>query len=541
MLPRRFPLLAKIVCWLVLNVALLVTVGWMIVQQQLRLGFDSLLAGRAGDRIRSVADLVLRDMNDSRPEEWNGVLAKFDSSYSVTFHLFTHDGTEVAGKAIVLPKEVIARLPQGPQGPPTQQGAPLRPRPGQRPPPPPGAPFPGPLGGPPERDFEDRPLDGRNPPPEQSPPPRPEARSQELAGLFHAGQPQRYWLLVRAPLRHQPPGSPVTLVLVSDTLSAGGLFFDFSPLILGGIAALLLSIIFWLPLVRSITSSIARLRDATIRIAEGKFDGRVEDKRRDEIGTLGTAINTMSERLAGLVHGQRRFLSDVAHELCAPISRLQLALGILEERANPADRERLLDLREEVDHMAGLVNELLSFSRAALGAQNIQLVPVNLLACLEKAARRESGGEERVAISCPPELAVRADSDLLQRAIGNLIRNAIRYAGEAGPITVTGTRTGEAIQIEVADCGPGVPPEALVQLFDPFFRVDTSRTRETGGVGLGLTIAKTCIASCNGTISASNRSPSGLRVMVLLQAADNDLQHSGREPGSSAQAEAGAA
>jgi two-component system sensor histidine kinase CpxA len=324
-------------------------------------------------------------------------------------------------------------------------------------------------------------------------------------------------LLARAPLKLDPPGSPVTLVLGSDTLSAGGLFVDLSPLALSGLAALILSIFFWLPLVRSITHSIARLRDATVSIAEGKFDVRVDEQRRDELGTLGSAINTMSERLAGLVHGQRRFLSDVAHELCAPIARLQVALGILEARANPADRERLLDLREEVDHMAGLVNELLSFSRAALGAQKVQLGPVNVLGCLEKAIRREAGGTDRIEIVCPPELTVRADVDLLQRVVGNLVRNAIRYAGDAGPITVTGSAHADEVRIDVADCGPGVPPESLNQLFDPFYRVDTARTRETGGLGLGLTIAKTCVASCRGTILAWNRQPSGLCVSVRLE------------------------
>jgi len=515
MIPRRFPLLAKIVCWLFLNVGLLVLVGWIVVQQQLRLGFDSLFAGRAGDRIRSVADLVVRELNDAPASEWTGILAKFDGSYPVSFHLFAHDGKEMAGRPITLPAEIVARLPQLPL---PGRGAPL-PRGDRRPPPPrrEDDPFGGPPGppGPPEAEF-----DLGNAQLDQMPPPHPGTHAPELAGFFHAGSPKRYWLLVRAPLSQPPPGGPFTLVLVSTTLGAGGLFFDLSPFLFSGVAALILSVFFWLPLIRGITYSIARLRDATVSIADGRFDVRVDDRRRDELGTLGAAINTMSERLAGLVTGQKRFLSDVAHELCAPLSRLQMALSILEARAGEEDRERFLDLREEVDQMASLVNELLSFSRAALGPQKVQLLAVNLRDCLEKAIHREASVSTQIALECEPDLAVYGNGDLLLRAFGNLLRNAIRYAGDAGPISFSAKVHGSEVQIDIVDSGPGVPAESLGQLFDPFYRVDTSRTRETGGVGLGLTIAQTCVTTCGGTITASNVYPHGLRVNVRLQKAE---------------------
>ena len=107
----------------------------------------------------------------------------------------------------------------------------------------------------------------------------------------------------------------------------------------------MLSVLFWLPLIRGITRSIAAMRAATARIAEGHFEVRVDARRSDELGSLGAAINGMSERLAGLVNGQRRFLSDVAHDLCAPLSRLQVGLGIIEQRTAETERERLHDVR----------------------------------------------------------------------------------------------------------------------------------------------------------------------------------------------------
>jgi two-component system, OmpR family, sensor histidine kinase CpxA len=542
-MPRRFPLFAKILCWFLLNIALLAFVGWLILQQQTRFGFDSLLAGRSGDRIRSVGALVEEELREKRPAEWAAVLRKFESAYPLYFHVFLRDGREIAGGPVTLPADVLARLARIPPGPPPPAGAPPQTREnppdgrfGRRPA--------RPLGGPPDGPPNDGPPNQRRPPPDEldgpddgpppvdgrpgppgediasfgdgMPPAHPIARTPEIVGFIRAGDPKRYWVLLRAQIDPRMPGGPPILVLVSGTLSAGGLILDYAPFLWAGVAALLLSALFWLPLIRSITRSIAAMRDATVNIADGRFDVRVDARRRDELGALGSAINGMSERLAGLMHGQRRFLSDVAHELCAPLSRLQMALGILEGRAAEADRERLLDLREEVDHMAGLVNELLSFSRAALGAQKIQLRPIEVRQLMEKVARRETVEGAKIEIVSEEPLSVQGDPDLLQRALGNLLRNAIRYAAGAGPITIVAETDGREVQIAVADCGPGVPEESLPQLFDPFFRVDSSRTRETGGVGLGLTIARTCVEACGGTIAVRNRRAAGLCVSIRL-------------------------
>jgi len=114
---------------------------------------------------------------------------------------------------------------------------------------------------------------------------------------------------------------------------------------------------------------------------------------------------------------------------------------------------------------------------------------------------------------------VSADPELLIRALSNLLRNAIRYGGEAGPIEVSATRRQEDIAITISDCGPGVPDAELPKIFDAFYRVDASRNRQTGGSGLGLAIVRTCIDSCNGSITAANRVPHGLVVSVHLPAA----------------------
>jgi two-component system sensor histidine kinase CpxA len=156
---------------------------------------------------------------------------------------------------------------------------------------------------------------------------------------------------------------------------------------------------------------------------------------------------------------------------------------------------------------------------------------------------RECGG---VIVDVPGSLAVMAEPDLLARALGNVIRNALRYAsptsagGEgysyrpavqsdgrpAGPITVSARERGDHVSIFVTDSGPGVPEESLHRLFDPFFRPETARTRETGGTGLGLAIVKSCVEACGGSVAVRNAQPQGLQVEFELRRAQ--LQSAGR-------------
>ena len=112
-----------------------------------------------------------------------------------------------------------------------------------------------------------------------------------------------------------------------------------------------------------------------------------------------------------------------------------------------------------------------------------------------------------------------AQPDLLFRALANVVRNAVRYAGQAGPITVSALRQDDAVVVTIADQGPGVPEASLQQIFDPFFRAESSRSRDTGGVGLGLAIVKTCVEACQGNVTARNRDPRGLEIRIVLKVA----------------------
>jgi two-component system sensor histidine kinase CpxA len=200
-----------------------------------------------------------------------------------------------------------------------------------------------------------------------------------------------------------------------------------------------------------------------------------------------------------------------------------VALGILERQAGEQRKAGLDDIREDVQHMSQLVNELLSFSKAALHDREIKLASVNLARLVERVAAREADGAANIKVQIDGALEVLVQPELLSRAVANLLRNALRYAGKAGPIAITATAAAGRVTLTVADGGPGVPPEALERIFDPFYRLESSRSRETGGVGLGLAIVKTCVEACQGTVAVRNRQPSGLEVDLALKASGKSL------------------
>ena len=486
----RFPLYAKILLWFFLNLLLLGAVLYGFFRFQLRAGLDSLLAGQIASRMEVVTRVIEDELRETPRPGWDAVIERFSNAYEgVEFFVVRPNGTVVAGGPVEIPVEVRSRIP-GFRG----QIAP---------------PAPEPLANA-WRQRAQLALELH-----------PELRQRRAHPKFmvRTENPVRYWVGIRLAVgkRNLSPLEPEALLAVSNTLSGGGLFFDFGPWATVGFGALALSLLFWLPLVRSITRSLSQITRATEQVAEGNFDIRVDTARRDELGRLGQAINVMAGRLAGFVSGQKRFLGDAAHELCSPLARIEVALSILETRADVALQPRIADVREEAQEMASLVNEILAFSKASLRGNSTQREPVALAELVRRVAAREAPGQERVQVEIAEELHVLAAPGLLTRAVANLIRNAMRYAGDAGPIAVSAQpQQGSQVLLTVADCGPGIPEEALSQIFDPFFRLDSSRSRDTGGFGLGLAIVKTCIEACGGSVVARNRQPSGLQVEITL-------------------------
>lgn len=469
----RLPLFARILLWFFLNLTLLAVSFVLLLRAQFIFDHDFLLTAGAAERLQNLGAEITTAVQDQPRDQAEEIVRRYDAIYGVRFHVFDPNGHPIAGEPTHVPPEVHER---------TQ----LR-----RPPP------------------MDRPPMGEPPPPL---PPRVRGHRDPSRILMRAGNPPRYWAVVRSQ-------DQFSVAIESETLTAGGLFLDLHPWVIAVFGAAIFSGLFWLPFVRGITRSVAQMTNATQQIAEGRFDVRVNVPRRDELGTLAQSINSMAQRLDGFVTGQKRFLGDTAHELCSPLARLRVALGILEERVDARQQPDVAQANEQAEEIAGLVSELLSFSKASLGAAQVKLQPVNLREIVDTAVRREITDSARVEVNVAPDIRVEAEPELLTRALSNLLRNAVRYAGPAGPITISAERRDGQVALTVTDQGPGIPEAELQRIFDPFYRLDASRDRQTGGVGLGLAIVKTCVEASQGTVVAANRVPTGLQVTITLRTA----------------------
>jgi len=511
----RVSLFTRILLWFFVNLVVLGGVLWVIFNLQLRAAPDSPLFVASGHRLERVAGAISQEIRGATRVERTAILRRYSDTYKVEFLLYAGTGDALAGDARQLPPEVVKYL-TGPVGfpppPPSGQGM------GDR------APGPPPVGderggmppGPDRRDGlppgGDRRLRMLPPAPQVQP-----------TFSLRTTNPTRYWAGVRLPVFEPDRRRPelATLVAVSDSISGHGLFFDVTPWLFVIAVVLGLSILLWLPFVRGLTGSIRHMTAATEQIAEERFDVRVDARRGDELGRLGAAINHLASRLAGFVGGQKRFLGDISHELNSPLARLQVELSLLEERLGAEHQEHVADAQEEVALMSQLVGELLAFAKAGMRTRELALVPVPLLPLAEKVRAREAQQSD-VRIEVPGSILAVAQPELLSRALANVLRNAVRYAGGAGPILLSARSQDKQVVVTVSDQGPGVPPETIPRLFDPLYRVEADRARSTGGSGLGLAIVKTCVEACRGSVSARNLSPSGFEVTIVLEAAQQE-------------------
>lgn len=499
---------------LALYLTALIAVVFIVFNTQFGAGWEALMRSPLGDRVDNIADAVNNQLRSSPEKDWPSVLNLFGNLYHVKFTVFNMEGEQIAGDKIELPSEVqknfvhgfpmqfVGRL-HGFGGPPFGEKGTIfggAHRFGEMPPlPPDGSPF-----------------------GEGSPMPRMVLPAHGRF-LVHTVKPDQFFFGTRIDLRSSSvfhPG-PSLLLATTDNIWQSGILLDFKlvAMVIGAIA--LLSVLFWLPFIYRITKELSKLTIATERIAEGKFDFRLETSRKDEIGRLSEAVNAMAGRLNGFVTGQKRFLADISHELYTPLARLQVALELLETSTTPEQGSLINDIREEVQEMNSLVNELIAFSRAELSGEHRKMTSLNLYSIFDSIVDRLNL-RQSTEINVSEELLVVGDRVLIERSISNVLRNSVRYASDFGPIEVNAFRDGETVAVIVRDRGPGVPPDALKNLTEPFFRPEPSRSRDTGGVGLGLAIVKSCVEACGGNLFVRNRDGGGLEVEMRLKLAAVD-------------------
>jgi signal transduction histidine kinase len=317
--------------------------------------------------------------------------------------------------------------------------------------------------------------------------------------VARAADDGRYWFFYIVP--GEPPGA---WFLTPDHLFMMG-------------AAVLLC--YWLAI--EITKPVRALQKAVERFGRGDLTARVNSWRRDELGQLARTFDRMAGRIETLLAAERRLLLDISHELRSPLARL----GVAVELARSGDdlEATLNRIQKESDRLNALVGELLQVTRAEGDPYSLRRNPVRLDELLQQLV--EDANIEAAARGCSldytpgGQVMVEGDPELLRRAMENVIRNAIRYSPKESAIEISLACNDGTALVDVRDHGPGVPEEALARLFDPFYRVETDRDRASGGIGLGLSIARRAIELHKGAIRAKNAHP-GLEVELQLPAVE---------------------
>jgi two-component system sensor histidine kinase CpxA len=281
-------------------------------------------------------------------------------------------------------------------------------------------------------------------------------------------------------------------------------------------------------LTRYLTAPILRLREASHRLAAGDLSTRASEsmeRRNDELGFLVRDFNAMAGRIEELISRQQQLIYDISHELRSPLARLNVALDLGRERKGS---DSAFDhMEQDIDCMSEMIGRMLTVAKLDASSTEVQMTRVDLGDLASRVVRSaEFELRERdnaVRFTMREECFVHGNAELLQSAIENVIRNAVRYTSSDASVEVQLQHVekddGSFILLSVRDYGTGVPEAELSNIFRPFYRVANDRDRQSGGAGLGLAIADRVIRVHGGTIHAQNASPHGLRVDILLPAA----------------------
>jgi signal transduction histidine kinase len=303
---------------------------------------------------------------------------------------------------------------------------------------------------------------------------------------------------------HDAPGKGV-LARVSETFR---FLTDFwwQFLLAGALAAgIALIVARWLA--RGMTQPLRDMAAAAHRMETGDYTTRVHTRSRDEVGRLATAFNGMSAELQNLEQSRRDLLANVSHELKTPIAAIRAHLENLLDGVEQPDPKTLQVMLSQTERLGRLIEQLLELSRLESGElpllrESIPLGPLVTEVLSEIEVARSDRGvavKSQMANDLPP---VDADRERVHQVLFNLIDNAVRFTPSGGAVTVTGERHNGSVEVRVADTGVGIPPEHLPRLFERFYRADPARSREDGGTGIGLAIARSVVEAHGGHIQA---------------------------------------
>ncbi len=258
-------------------------------------------------------------------------------------------------------------------------------------------------------------------------------------------------------------------------------------------------------LVRANTRSLKLLAVSAEKIGRGDEADRLDEKGPAEIKRTAQAFNAMTERLKRMIYGRTRMLAAISHDLRTPITALRIRAELVEDDEN---RERML---ATLDEMQALAEATLTLARQDATQEETQIV--DLAALVESVCDDLADIGQAVTFAAAPRTPYPCRANSLKRVVRNLVVNAVKYGTNAA---VSMEQSAQGVLIHVDDAGPGIPPTEIKRMFQPFVRLEESRSKETGGFGLGLSIAQSIIHSHGGEITLKNRDEGGLRATIML-------------------------
>ena len=274
-----------------------------------------------------------------------------------------------------------------------------------------------------------------------------------------------------------------------------------------------------------IVAPVRTLADAALRVASGDLSQRIPVASDDELGDMATAFNTMAAELERQHTLRRRAMADIAHELRTPLSVLQIDLESIEDGLTEPTPDVIAGLQQEVALLDRLVEDLRMLSLAEAGDLQLEVQPVDVGELVQGAVKHVRSAAREKGVGLSTELSdqlspVAGDAQRLTQVLLNLLSNALRHTPSNGRITVAAQQIGgKEVQVTVQDTGDGIPPGELPHVFERFHRPDRARSRDTGGSGLGLTIARSLVEAHGGRIWAQSVEGQGSTFTFALPAA----------------------
>ncbi len=273
-------------------------------------------------------------------------------------------------------------------------------------------------------------------------------------------------------------------------------------------------------LARNVSRPVRRLGDTVRDLSQGEYLARVKVESRDEIGGLAAHVNQLADTLEKNRSARQRWMADIAHELRTPVTILKGEIEALADGVRQADERMSASLREEIDQLSALIDDLQTLALSDAGALHMQKNPLNLSNLVGQSVdsfqHRLEARQIQVDVELAHDVIIPADQPKIRQVLNNLLENSSRYVVEAGKVKVSLRQNQAEAELLLEDSGPGLEEEQIARLFERFYRVENSRSRASGGTGLGLSICKNIVEAHGGSIRAEHSALGGLKIRIVL-------------------------